>query len=625
MPLAIEMAASHVRTMTLSEISTSLNDRFALLMRGRRTALPRHRTLRATIEWSYRLLSEPERTLLARLAVFADGCCVDAAEAVCTDATLRANDILTLLIQLADKSLVVADTRGEQTRYRLLETVRQFAAERLRESGEADQAYQQHVGFLLKISRLMFSAKGAERLVLYKRIEAELGNARALLAWARTTPDKGEAMLRLAAAWRSSWWLHNFHLAEGVVWLQEALSRDQGAPVDARIEALAVMNELANLIRSIDEDISGGYDVTKCQTLADEVYQLSIQAGDCTHAADALSTLATLSDEHECSLALYEQAWQLIDKPPTGCGLDSRNSITRITLLRKMASEWLAQGNHARALPLFEQSFKLSLEEDYLAGIAMSVVPLFSVDATLAIMRFEQALAFQRQQGSPEGVAAVTHWLGGLLGRAGNYARAQVLLEESLTQWRALGVRSSLLGGTATVIDDLGYVAWLCRDFDAALARYEELRQLFCDAGDTAGVAWSHYKFGKMLLDKGEPTNAALHLRQHLTLLSECKTRLDPWLCISLATLAHLAHVQGSHLHAATLYGATIRFRSVANPRLKNWHQFCTYVWPMLEHDLTALHTYGGNELADPILVSARIEGELMTPQQVLDFALHEP
>ena len=138
MPLAIELAAARVRALSLAEILDSLHDRFRLLTGGARTAVRRQQTLRASVDWSHALLTEPERVLLRRLAVFLGGFDLDAAQAVAGAGDVERYQVLDQLTLLVDKSLVVADDSGGRTRYRLLETVRQYALEKLGESGEAD-------------------------------------------------------------------------------------------------------------------------------------------------------------------------------------------------------------------------------------------------------------------------------------------------------------------------------------------------------------------------------------------------------------------------------------------------------------------------------------------------------
>ena len=148
MPLAIELAAARVKMMTVEHIAKGLDDRFSLLTSGNRTALPRHRTLRAAIEWSYELLPERKRVLFRRLSVFAGGFTQEAAQAVCSDEGLAAGEVVNELSQLVDRSLVEV-IQGSTERYRMLETVRQYAQERLIECGEESPVRDRHLGFFM--------------------------------------------------------------------------------------------------------------------------------------------------------------------------------------------------------------------------------------------------------------------------------------------------------------------------------------------------------------------------------------------------------------------------------------------------------------------------------------------
>ena len=151
-PLAIELAAARIKVLSVQEIAARLDDRFSLLTAGSRTAIPRHQTLRATIDWSHDLLSEPERILFRRLSVFAGGFTLEAAEAICSDG-MAAGDILDLLGRLVGKSLVVVDAPEDgETRYRLLETIRQYALEKLLAAGEAAETRQRHGDFYLQLA-----------------------------------------------------------------------------------------------------------------------------------------------------------------------------------------------------------------------------------------------------------------------------------------------------------------------------------------------------------------------------------------------------------------------------------------------------------------------------------------
>ncbi|MDQ4104255.1 MAG: NB-ARC domain-containing protein, partial [Actinomycetota bacterium] len=150
-PLAIELAAARVRMLAPEQISQALTDRFHLLTGGARTVMPRHQTLQASLDWSHALLSDGERALLRRLSVFAGGWTLDAAEQVCPGGEIDRYGVLDLLTGLVDKSLVTTDERGSETRYRLLETVRQYAAVRLADTGEADDLRERHLAYYLAL------------------------------------------------------------------------------------------------------------------------------------------------------------------------------------------------------------------------------------------------------------------------------------------------------------------------------------------------------------------------------------------------------------------------------------------------------------------------------------------
>jgi predicted ATPase/DNA-binding SARP family transcriptional activator len=206
-PLAIELAAARIKVLSVDEIASRLNDRFSLLTSGTRTSLPRQQTLRATIDWSHELLTKPEQILFRRLAVFAGGFALETAEAVCSQGGLKRNEILDLLGRLADKSLVTVDSVViVETRYRLLETIREYALEKLLESGEAETSRNQHLQFFTRLAeRAAPNAFGAETFEYYEQIDWELDNIRSAVEWAIETRQALIAY-RLAAALFYFWY-----------------------------------------------------------------------------------------------------------------------------------------------------------------------------------------------------------------------------------------------------------------------------------------------------------------------------------------------------------------------------------------------------------------------------------
>jgi predicted ATPase/DNA-binding SARP family transcriptional activator len=242
MPLAIELAAARVRALSPEQIAARLDDRFRLLAGGA-PVLPRHRTLRAVIDWSWELLGDAERVLLRRLSVFAGGATLEAAERVCAAPGLdglAADEVLYLLAALVDKSLVVAgDTEGTgEPRYRLLETVRAYGAERRRQAGEDQALRRAHAGFILELAeRAEPELRRADQLAWLARLAAERDNLHAAM---RAAADGRDAvlMLRLVASLGWYWFLRSAR-AEASEWLGRALALPGEAPPALRAQALA--------------------------------------------------------------------------------------------------------------------------------------------------------------------------------------------------------------------------------------------------------------------------------------------------------------------------------------------------------------------------------------------------
>ncbi|WP_285029606.1 LuxR C-terminal-related transcriptional regulator [Mycolicibacterium sp. lyk4-40-TYG-92] len=233
MPLAIELAAARVRALSLAQIVEGLQDRFRVLTGGARTAVRRQQTLRASVDWSFGLLTEPERVLFRRLAVFMGGFDLDAAQAVGGASTAEQYQVLDQIGLLVDKSLVVAEDVSGVMRYRLLETMRQYALEQLGESGEAAAVRGRHRDYYTE------KTTGTARHLLSDWANDEFDNIRAALAWSHETADR-RGVLRLACALQPFWQSQaRFH--EGLTWFDLALSEepDDGVPAELWVRAVA--------------------------------------------------------------------------------------------------------------------------------------------------------------------------------------------------------------------------------------------------------------------------------------------------------------------------------------------------------------------------------------------------
>ncbi len=241
MPLAIELAAARLRTMSIDQLAGRLDDRFRLLTSGSRTALPRHKTLRAAVDWSWELLTDAERRALRRLSVFSGGASLEAAERVCAGGTVEQEQVLELLTALTEKSLLLAE-EGRAPRYRMIGTIKEYAGHRLAEAGESEQARHAHLAYFTELTETAEPhLRRAEQLVWLARLEAEHDNIGTAMRGALAAGE-AQAAMRLAAGAGWYWWLGG-HKTEGME-LITAATRTPGEVTDedrATVYALGSM------------------------------------------------------------------------------------------------------------------------------------------------------------------------------------------------------------------------------------------------------------------------------------------------------------------------------------------------------------------------------------------------
>jgi predicted ATPase/DNA-binding SARP family transcriptional activator len=442
-PLAIELAA-RVKVMSVEQLAGRLEDVFRLLTGGSRTALPRQRTLRAMIDWSYNLLSEEERALLRRLSVFAGGWTLPAAEAVCADN----GEVLDLLTQLAEKSLVEVEQQAGVARYRFLETVRQYSRERLNEAGEADAARSSHLEFFLRLAEEAEpNLTGPDRRAWLERLDREHDNLRAALEWSRASGN--ETALRLAGAlfW---FWNHRGHAYEGRVWLEKALSGGRpAAPGPARTASRAKALWAAGTLAWIqchkdaarprlEESLTIWQEVGDKQGLGRSLRELGNVLGD-------QGDLAMARSLHERSAALFRETankWDLA----LSLAMLGADEVGDDTVVRSAAEESLALYRGLRD----EWGIALALE-----GLGLHAG--HKGDHSMARSLFEEALAGHRAEGDTWNIAELLNLLGEVAQRQGEPERAAQLFRESLPLHRDVGDR----GAIAIVFHNLGAVAQL--------------------------------------------------------------------------------------------------------------------------------------------------------------------
>jgi non-specific serine/threonine protein kinase len=394
MPLAIELAAARVRVLSVEQICSRLEDSFVLLTGGNRNTLPRQRTLRAAIDWSHVLLDDKEQALFRRLSVFTGSFDLDAAEEVCGGENLEHDEVLDQLTSLVDKSLVEVAERDGAARYRLLETVRQYAREKLEGSGEKPSIRRRHAGFFLELAeRVEPKINGKDREFWLGRLDTDHDNLRSALAWSQKTAE-AETALRLAGA--LSWfWFHREYWSEWRRWLDGALAirESVGEPTHAAAKAKALSG--------------GGFlawmqgDQQTARSKLEESVALWREVGDRQGLAQALRFLSGSFEsqgDYAAARPLAEESVELFREGEDTFGLGITLSRLGITAL--------AQGDHAAARAALEEGVAICREigDDWALALALrnlGIGALREGDLEEAVARLAESLKVLRETGNP--------------------------------------------------------------------------------------------------------------------------------------------------------------------------------------------------------------------------------
>jgi predicted ATPase/class 3 adenylate cyclase len=501
-PLALELAAARVRALTVEQVAERLDDRFHLLSGGSRTALPRQQTLRALIDWSHDLLAEPERIVLRRLSVFIGGWTLEAAEAVCSGDGVEQNLVLDLLTRLVDKSLaLVEDHKQGAVRYHLLETVRQYAGEKLLEAAEVEVVRDRHLAWFLALVGEAHAHFGSmEQYAWVRRLAADDANLQAALEWSRAEASETESELRLAGGMLGLW-LFLGHRSAGRAALEKALARSNpAARTRARARALAAAAQLAGM----------QMDVTAASALAKECVAIHRELGDKAELAPVLCAVgvtALLQGDEETGRSLLAEG---------------------IALLRETGQPW------GLASSLFLSGDRALERGEYAS----------------AREQLEESLALYRSLGDQWMGASPLNSLGRLACVEGDYATARSLVEEGLAMRREVGDR----WGIAISLNSLGEVARCEGDFARAKPLFEQALTLNRELSDQAGIGWSLHNLGHVALQAGGTTRAATLFAESLTI----RMRVDykAGAAAGLSGVASVALRQGQPERAARLFGA---------------------------------------------------------------------
>ena len=488
LPLALELAAARVDALSPAALARRLDDRFRLLRAGSRTAPTRQQTLEATLDWSHELLSDGERTLLRRLAAFSGSFGLEAAEEVCADDGLEAAQVALLLAELVEESLVAREDRGGSRRYRLLETIRSYAATRLAESGERSAVAARHAAWLMKfVERLDQQLTG---------LESEQGNLRVALETLLET-DPREALRLAAAVW--PFWLRRIELSEARHWLGESLERAPAASSE-RIQAL--LGHAAIEFRAGDE----GLGLAKVE----EALSLAQRLGDVPLEWRALHFRAAVEiayDDGVRAEGYYRPALAFAREH----GLAAAEAVSLYSL---GAAAWVA-GDVGEAERLCAESFELfralaDSEESVPALINVAEMIRADPDAPGVRIAFEETLQpFADISCRVAAGYVLLNWAN-VVRSADDDRRARALLEDGLAHFERIGSAQGRADATAR----LANLELSDGRLDLAAELFERARLLRAELGDRRGLALALVGLGQVETRSGEHDRAAVLLQE---------------------------------------------------------------------------------------------------------------
>jgi predicted ATPase/DNA-binding SARP family transcriptional activator len=550
MPLAIELAAARLRSLSTEQIAARLDDRFQLLTGGSRTALPRQQTLRAVVDWSWELLDKPEQALLARLSVFSGGCTLEAAERVCADPDpdaeprLGAGSVLDLLASLVDKSLLVTGETGGEVRYGMLETIRAYAGERLVASGEADRFHRVHAGYFRDLAELADAElRGSGQLPWLDRLEPERDNFRTALRWAIGAGDATLAV-GIAGALSWFWWLRGSR-SEGYGWLTVALALPndneavEGAGVLDRARAAGMrallsadtQTGLEGSIRAAEQAVAlyeaGGAGDSAMARLLQIV--ATLMRGDRRLVLDTaegmIATSRARGDRWEAAIGLLIRSRLLVDEGDPAAA--ERDAVEALEAFRAVGELWgqfeafgslaevfAVRGAYRRAAAYGEEAVGVAerlgdREEMPILLITLAGALELAGEHTLARAKVERAMELARRFGLYDSIAYGYATLALIARCAGDLRAARRHLEHGLAELETGQRHTGPVMLRARLLADLGVIAELEGDLRRGHPLLLEALDLSANAQDARTTALAVEGLAGAAAAAGEAERAA--------------------------------------------------------------------------------------------------------------------
>jgi len=502
-PLAVELAAARTGVLSLHEIASRLDDRFRLLTGGSRTSTARQRTLRAAVDWSYSLLTGPEKVLWGRLSVFAGAFSLEAAEAICGDGTIERSSVLDLVASLAAKSLLATESSGSSVRHRMLETLREYAGERSIESGETDDVRRRHAVFHVALAEREAAGLAAGRQAeALDHLEAVLDDLRAAIRWSAEHDIDTAVRLGVACA---RYFVIRGHLSDGLAWRDAVVPQLDG--VEARLRARALT---------------------------------------------AAGRLSAARDDHAAASELYQRAHDLFSEIGDTSGMAE--------VLNGLGGVAARRGEDAAARELYERSLAVageaaSREERVTALQGLGRLAQRSGDYPSARKHLGTVIDLRREMGDRMGLAYALLSLGVVASDEGDPGLAEELMRESAALFRDLGAKAGLviaLGSLGKVVAERG-------DSSAAGALLDDAERIGREADARFELGMVFVFRAEIAIDHTEIELAEGSVKQAAEIFRPLQSYRGTTWCWELA--ARVAAAKSQPERALTLFAAAVETR----------------------------------------------------------------
>jgi predicted ATPase/DNA-binding CsgD family transcriptional regulator/Tfp pilus assembly protein PilF len=549
MPLAIELAAARTSVLSPEEILARLDRRFSLLTEGGRGAPTRHQTLRGAIDWSYSLLDEDERALLRRLSVFVGSFSLEAVLGVCASANVGGWDefrVIDLIAGLADKSLVAVEEGRGETRYRLLDTIRGYASEKLEAAGEAPEVRDRHLCWHLDLAeRARPNLQGPNQKLWLDRLQAEYANIRLALRWARSRDEEGcgdgESLRFMAALWR--FWYVRCYYTEGRGWLEWALAEHPDMPLGSKALALYGLATLLAEQGNMEQAVQVQHDSL-------DLYKELEDRQGISYALTNLASMEQRRGNFDVSKRLLHESIEI--KREMGNRLGVAGS------LNNLGNALDAQGDYRQAREVYTESLQIMREVGEKRGIAYTLNNLGHVNLRMgdyadAIRQIEESLSVKRELDDTSGLAMSLCYLGEVEMYRQNFSAARQQFEATEGLLRDLDEKLFSL----TLLSRQAYLALYEGQVNDAQTLLDKAIKLAQETGAREYVPLLHLCLGRLTWKEGRKVEATALLNASLSKAGQLG--LKDVLSDGFLLAAHITDERGAIQRSAVLIGAANR------------------------------------------------------------------